>query len=181
MSGEELVDSDSLLKEAEQVLADRENGLLNSIPSRPDFSSGAAWMHRALESLRGQSWPAVEHNYPLLGGLKYGLALLAALPVWVGSCLAASGELACLGVLVFYAVEAQFVFLFPLAIDGSKQPFRDAPDWTRRAGGTLKVMSVVLPLAWRMLSGGFRGLGFARSWCLGCLAVVIWYERVGQA
>src|SRR5207244_13154886 len=50
--------------------------------------------------------------------------------------------------------------------------------FTRRAGGTLKIMKVVLPLAATMILGGFFGRGFIRSWCLGCLAILIWYERL---
>src|SRR5262249_35884759 len=84
--------------------------------------------------------------------------------------------LAPLAILVFYAVEAQMVFLFPLALDGSARPFRAARAWTRRAGGTLAVLRVVLPLAGVMLLGGMAGRGFVRCWCLGCLAVCLWYE-----
>lgn len=47
---------------------------------------------------------------------------------------------------------------------------------TAQAGGTLRVMAVVMPIAATMLGGGFVGRGFLRSWCLGCLAVCIWYE-----
>jgi predicted MPP superfamily phosphohydrolase len=39
-------------------------------------------------------------------------------------------------------------------------------------------MRVVVPLAWTMLLGGLRGRGFLRSWCLGCLAVCLWYESL---
>ena len=50
-----------------------------------------------------------------------------------------------------------------------------------RAGGTLAVMAVVLPVAAVMLFGGFARQGFVRSWCLGCLAVCIWYEDLRGA
>jgi hypothetical protein len=81
-----------------------------------------------------------------------------------------------LAAAIFYAVEAQMVFLFHLALDGSARPFADARCWTRRAGGTVAVMRVVVPLACTMLFGGLAGRGFLRSWCLGCLAVCLWYE-----
>jgi hypothetical protein len=70
------------------------------------------------------------------------------------------------------------VFLFPLVLDGSAAPFRDSRRWTVRAGGTLSVMRIVLPLAATMLFGGFVGQGFVRTWCLGCLAVCLWYEKI---
>jgi len=88
---------------------------------------------------------------------------------------------ALLVVPAFYAVEAQMVFLFPLALDGSPQLFRQARALTVQAGGTLAVMRTVLPLATVMLGGGIVGLGFVRSWCLGCLAVCLWYEQVRAA
>ncbi len=37
-------------------------------------------------------------------------------------------------------------------------------------------MRVVLTLAAVMLLGGFVRHGFVRSWCLGCLAICLWYE-----
>jgi len=43
------------------------------------------------------------------------------------------------------------------------------------------VMAVVLPVAAFMLFGGFARQGFVRSWCLGCLAVCIWYEDLRGA
>ena len=39
-------------------------------------------------------------------------------------------------------------------------------------------MATVMPLAAVMLAGGFLGRGFVRSWCLGCLAVCLWYEHL---
>ena len=150
--------------------------------ARGGFASGAAWMGRALAVLREQACTEEEPSatarryFHWLGTIKYGLAAgaaLACLVIIVGLSLA---WLAPFAVLVFYGVEAQFVFLFPVALDGSRRPFRDARLWTRRAGGTLAVMRTVLPVACVMLGGGFMGRGFVRSWCLGCLAVCLWYE-----
>lgn len=116
--------------------------------------------------------------YHLLGLIKYGLASCAALG-WLAPVLLLDWPiLSPLAIVIFYAVEAQMVFLFPLALDGSRQPFRDSRRWTVDAGGTLAVMRVVLPLAGGMLFGGFIGRGFVRSWCLGCLAVCLWYEAL---
>jgi hypothetical protein len=139
------------------------------------FRSGALWMRRALELRRGANLAESAAPFNRLGIIKYGFACLAATPflalAWFASPLWLIG---C--VPAFYAVEAQMVFLFPLILDGSRQPFRDARIWTRRAGGTVAVMIIVLPLAATMLFGGLIGQGFVRSWCLGCLAVCLWYE-----
>jgi hypothetical protein len=134
-------------------------------------------MRLALETLRGRPCPARDVNYLGLGLMKYGLACGAALvsagAVWAVSAVWLSPFVA---LLVFYAVEAQMAFLFPLALDGEAQPFAAAWRMTGRAGGTPAVMRVVLPLAGVMLLGGLAGRGFLRSWCLGCLAVCVWYE-----
>jgi predicted MPP superfamily phosphohydrolase len=140
------------------------------------FASGAQWMRLVLETLRGRSCRPSALNYQWLGLIKYGLATGAALLWAAAACAAHIPWLAPLAIVAFYAVEAQMVFLFPLALDGSARPFAAARRWTRRAGGTLAVMRVVLPLACTMLFGGLAGRGFLRCWCLGCLAVCLWYE-----
>jgi predicted MPP superfamily phosphohydrolase len=140
------------------------------------FASGAQWMRLALEILRDRPCPPTAFNYQLLGLIKYGLAAGVALMWAVATYAWHALWLVPLAAVVFYAVEAQMVFLFPLALDGSARPFVAARRWTRLAGGTVAVMRVVIPLACTMLFGGLAGYGFLRSWCLGCLAVCLWYE-----
>ena len=142
------------------------------------FASGAQWMRLALETLRGRPCPLTAFNYQRLGLIKYGLAAGISLLWAVAACAWNVPWLVPLAAVAFYAVEAQMVFLFPLALDGSARPFGAAWRWTRRAGGTVAVMRVVIPLACTMLFGGLAGRGFLRSWCLGCLAVCLWYENL---
>ena len=143
---------------------------------RKGFSSGAEWMRLAMGELRGQPLPDSCGAFSWLGCAKYTLASLAGL-IAVGLGWYVHPALAILSIPAFYAVEVQWVFLFPVAIDGSQQPWRDSRSLMRRHAGTIAAMSLVLPFAWRMLTGGFFGRGFVRSWCTGCLAVVLWYER----
>lgn len=143
---------------------------------RGGFASGGRWMRLALEHLRGQPLKGAAYDLNRLGLIKYGLACAAALAWLVLTMRCQLPLLAVLCVPVFYALEAQMVFLFPLALDGSMRPFGEARRWTRRAGGTATVIIIVLPLAATMLFGGLLGRGFVRSWCLGCLAVCLWYE-----
>jgi uncharacterized protein len=145
------------------------------------FSAGAQWMRLAMETLRGRPCPVTTFNYQLLGMIKYGLAVAIAILWAVAAWAWHVPWLGLLSVFVFYAVEAQMVFLFPVALDGNPQPIRTSRQWARRAGGTLAVMRVVMPLACTMLFGGLVGRGFLRSWCLGCLAVCLWYEDLGNA
>jgi hypothetical protein len=147
-------------------------------PWRTGFAAGGRWMGACLAHLRGEPLAGTTLNLTALALVKYGLAGLAALPGLGFAFLLEQPLAAVLCAPLFYAVEAQMVFLFPLALDGSRRPFRASLRWTRRAGGTLAVMRIVMPLAGVMLFGGFTGRGFVRSWCIGCLAVCLWYERV---
>lgn len=145
---------------------------------RGGFAAGGHWMWLALSDLRGAALPTIACNCNRLGVVKYALAIFAAsVPIGLAVVLR-QPCVAIAAVPVFYAVEVQFVFLFPLALDGCATPFRTSLRWTRLAGGTVAAMRVVLSLAIVMLFGGFVGRGFVRSWCLGCLAVCIWYEDV---
>ena len=178
-----MVDAGSLLARA----AERYDHPASKLPAearrsvRVGFTSASAWMNLALGELRGEAREAPARGAEVIGFVKYGASLLAALiPLflaWETSVWAA----ALLTVPAFYALEAQWVFAFPLALDGAPRPLRDARAYTLRAGGTLAVMRVVLPIAASMLFGGFVGRGFLRSWCLGCLAVLFWYESLREA
>lgn len=148
---------------------------------RAGFASGAAWMRSVMEYVRGEAIPPIEADYNKLGIFKYGLASSCALACGALLILMGWWLLLPLCVLVFYLVEAQMVFLFPLAIDGCKQPVRLSPGWTQHAGGTLRVTWVVMQLAAVMLFGAFTGNGFVRSWALGCIAIVLWYEELRDA
>lgn len=161
----------SLLAEAEERLAhDRE---LAALPV------DVAWMHRALAHVRGQRIPV-----PALGALarlvavKYVLCLAAAgVPIALAVVLA-EPWLALAAPLAFYLVEAQLVFLLLVAADGSAHPWRDARRRTSVAGGTLRVVATVVPIALFMLVAGIAGRGLVRAWLTGCLAIVLWHERL---
>jgi hypothetical protein len=172
-----------LLSRAREILDDSASPLGAAARDawRGLFASGGEWMRLALGHLRGQWLPCPALNLNVLGAKKYGLAGGAALLVAAAAVLLHVWPLLLLCVPAFYAVEAQMVFLFPVTLDGAARPFREARRWTMRAGGMLAVMAVVLPLAASMLFGGFLRQGFVRSWCLGCLAVCIWYEDLRSA
>lgn len=72
--------------------------------------------------------------------------------------------------------EARFVFAFPCALDGSSTPLRASHRLLARDRGAPSATVTVARIAAEMLFGGLRGRGFARSWCVGCIAVLLWYE-----
>jgi hypothetical protein len=145
---------------------------------RHGFASGAQWMGQIMAFVRNRPLSPTTVAYQALGFFKYGLATALALSFLLLIAALHAWPLIFGTVLAFYAVEVQMVFLFPLALDGHAHPLRESRRWTVRAGGTLHVMAIVMRLAVVMLLGGFAGQGFIRSWALGCMAVVLWYEEL---
>lgn len=169
----------SLLKQASQFY-DQNPAAFSSV----DFKIGAEWMRECLETLRGReiSRKLVSWNY--YGVCKYLSCLLIALLV---SCLFTDYGFiiqflifAC----TFYLLEAQSVFLFPLLIDtGEDRIWYRSFNMTLKAGGTIYVASVVVQIALFMIFGGFffkklSSANFVRAWCIGCVAILIWYEEI---
>lgn len=144
------------------------------------FSTGGPWMRRALQELQAQApAPKREPGWTLLGIFKYGQCALAALAIVAVALALGQWWLLALTLPAFYLVEAQWVFLFVLVAQGHPDPLKQSARLTRRAGGAWRVMWTVLPLAWTMLTGWATPRPSAqaalKSWCAGCLAVVIWY------
>lgn len=178
-------DARRLLAEARHVYDDERTGLRRAAHGAAcsGFAGGAAWMRLALGAVRGMP-PAPMPRAPgwqLLGLRKYTLALGAALLVFSPALFAGSGwallALAPVAVLLFYAVEVRMVFAFPLALDGSDAPLVHSHRLLGEHCAWGAATVCVMRLAFEMLSGGLRGRGFVRSWCVGCLGVVLWYEH----
>jgi hypothetical protein len=142
------------------------------------FGGGAAWMRSAMGAVRGKA-PLCGAPLGWLGACKYMLAgsaaLLALAALWRVPVLAMTAA-----VVAFYAVEARMVFVFPLALDGEPAPFVASHRLVARTSPPGVATARVMRIAARMLFGSFVGRGFLRSWCLGCLAVVLWYEDARQ-
>lgn len=138
------------------------------------FRGGALWMAAAMAELRGTA-PAGEGRWEVLGWSKYSAATTVGGLVGAAAGVVHPALVIPAGVVAFYVVESRFVFAFQLSIDGSTSPLRDSFGLTRFwSGDVLTVMAIAAV----MLFGGVRGGGFVRSWCVGCLAVVLWYEDV---
>lgn len=133
-------------------------------------------MALALGVLRGVEPPRLPASLGhRLGFQKYALATLATAPAIVAAILWHPVALLLVPWL-FYAVESRLAFVFPLALDGEERPLRASWRWTRDAGW-LDLTVSIMRLATVMLTGGLLGRGFLRSWCLGCLAVLVRYEQ----
>jgi len=139
------------------------------------FAGGAQWMRGAIAAVRGRA-PDGDAAFHWLGVLKYGIATVGAVAmVWIAFVL--SWWLLPAAVVVFYAIECRMVFAFPLALDGSRRPLRDSHALVSVTMSAACATLLVMRIAAEMLVGGFLGRGFVRSWCVGCMAVVVWYER----
>lgn len=117
-------------------------------------------------------------RFVALGIRKYGLCLLAG-----GSAAAISSTAgtACsigVGLLAFYALEARHVFDFPATIDYGRRARTASRALHRRAGGTLTILTRVLPIAAFMLFGWLANGRPRRNFAVGCLAVILWYESL---
>ncbi len=170
----------SLLKEA-AVLFDGGGTKLRASAARAwrrRFVGGGEWMREALWVLRKGGVTFHPFDFHQLGLIKYGAASLGAACVIGLSIFWRQPWLAISALLVFYLVEVQMLFVFPLAIDRETNLLSASRRLVSRSGGTWKALCIVVQLAMAMLFGGLAGRGFVRSWCLGCLAVLVWYERL---
>ncbi len=139
------------------------------------FTSGGRWMQQKLCELRGTDAPAAQPiAFTAYGILKYGLSLAAffAAAVALGTV---SYWLAPLAVIVFYIVEAHFLFLFPLLMDNSPKPVWASIRLTYKVGLARAVVTV-MPIGFFMVAGLLNFNNPFRCWHIGCMAVVIWYE-----
>ena len=170
-------DARDLLLSAERIYDEPSNDLQAAARAAAwrAFSGGAAWMRSAMAIVRGHC-PGGRPSPEWLGACKYASAGLAAALVmallWRIPLLAVAAA-----VVTFYFVEVRMLFVFPLALDGEPAPFLASHRLVARTlpAGLATVRG--MRIAARMLFGGFMGRGFVRSWCVGCLAVVLWYEE----
>lgn len=166
------------LRRAASALAEHPE-LMREARTVRGFGGGGHWMASALSAARGDCVAPRDPRFVALGIGKYGLCLLAAFavaPVSLGA-LGTAGAIAC-GLLAFYAVEARHVFAFPAAIDYGRRRAAASRALHRRAGGTVTILTRVLPIAAFMLFGGIGNRRPRWSFAVGCMAIVLWYESL---
>lgn len=157
----------TLLKRAEKELGG------GPYPYR-NFADGGAWMAEQLYLRSARPAPSgIPPNYRKAGLIKYGLSLLAAFLTAL-SVVSICPVTILLAIIVFYVVEVQFLFLFPLMADENATPYRSAIriSWSV---GILRCVGNTIPIAVHMLVGLMNHKDPFRGWHTGCLAVLIWY------
>ncbi len=142
-------------------------------------------MASALSTVRGadssrRSRKPTNPRFLALGVRKYGSCLLAGGGIAAVSRIFGNAETARavgIGLLAFYATEARHVFDFPAAIDYGRRSKAATRALNRRAGGTLTILTRVLPIAAFMLFGWLANGRPRVNFAIGCMAVVLWYEH----
>ena len=165
------------LRRAAVVLAEHPE-LVRSAQAVRGFGDGGAWMAGALSAVRECRVAPRESRFLALGWRKCGLCLLAAASAAAVSSPAGPACAVALGLLAFYAVEARHVFDFPAAIDYGRRARTASRALHRRAGGTLTILTRLLPIAAFMLLGWLANGRPRWNGAVGCMAVVLWYESL---
>lgn len=142
------------------------------------FGGGGAWMIAAMATIRGRPIPAGTAPFVRLGVTKYAKCAAAAFGAFTATVPWGVASALVLAVLAFYAAEARSVFVFPATIDFGRRGRKAAAALHRRAGGTITVMTRVLPIAAFMVFGWIANGRPRRNFALGCLAIVLWYESL---
>ncbi|MEZ4813802.1 MAG: hypothetical protein R3A80_01160 [Bdellovibrionota bacterium] len=140
------------------------------------FHKGAKWMHKALEQHRGGAFEFPNHSYNFLGCLKYFCSSLILVLFLAFGLFFSYWPLIALSIPAFYIVEVQLIFLFPVAIDGSKRPLQDAWKLRRKSTSLIEILPITMLIAAHMLSAVFMPQKAIYRWCTGCLAILLIYE-----
>lgn len=151
--------------------------LNNKIISFKIFDIGCRWMYKKLnENIEGNEPPFNKAiNYTAYGMLKYSIAMA----VFLFSCwqfYKISFVIVPVAIIMFYLVEIHFLFLFPLILDGAKNPIWTSIRQTYKTG-ILKALLTITPIGFFMLLGLLHVKNPLRNWYIGCFAIIIWYKN----
>ena len=149
---------------------------LSETPDLSVFSKGAAWMTARLNEMDNHKTTRFDPSIPFnaYGWFKYGLCISACI-ISAFLLFPLHFLLVPLSIVVFYFLEVQLLFLFPLLIDQVKQPILTSIKITYHLG-VFKCMGTVMPIAFWMLWGIFSKNQPFRNWHVGALAILIWYK-----
>ncbi len=140
------------------------------------FTQGAHWMAHRLNELDDSKIAVVDPmvNFKVYGFGKYILCVLFFVISLLFS-LKLNLLLMPVSILVFYFVEVQLLFLFPLLIDQVERPILTSIRLTSEIG-VFRAVITVIPIAFYMAWGLCNVKKPFKNWYIGCLAVVIWYQ-----
>jgi hypothetical protein len=142
-----------------------------------NFEEGAFWMYEILKIISPNSQPIFikSKKYKWYGWLKYGLSM-AAFFVSFFIFIKLNFLFIPISFIIFYIVEIHFAFLFPLMIDGVKNPIQQSISVVYKMS-FISVLVTVMGIAAYMLVGLFNLKQPLKNWYIGCLAILIWYNN----
>ena len=82
-------------------------------------------------------------------------------------------------ILIFYLAEMFFLFMFPLLIDGCRNPAAENFALVKKTG-FIRSFYCLLRIAFKMISGIFNTADPFKEWKIGCIAVLFWYKECLQ-
>ena len=162
-----------LLKKSE-LRIDQQKEFTSPFPLGNLFQRGGFWMLNFMQQQADKEMNLADKFY-FYGMLKYFacitisiLAIVIFYPLsWVEIFLV---------IILFYAVEVHFLFLFPLIIEQAKNPMKSSVQMLYRIG-LGKAVITVIPIAVYMIIGLLSRENPFRKWHIGCGAIVVWYEQ----
>ncbi|MFT3704503.1 MAG: hypothetical protein QM802_19200 [Agriterribacter sp.] len=149
----------------------------NKIISPHLFEVGCRWMFYRLNERDTQPHPPFNSsvNYLGYGLLKYGISFFFFLfSIWF--FLKVNILLVPLSIVLFYLIEIHFLFLFPIMLDGIKNPVWTCIRQTYKTG-ILKALITTIPIGCYMMWGLLNITNPFRNWYIGCLAIITWYQN----
>jgi hypothetical protein len=135
------------------------------------FEKGGLWMSKYLNK------ETVIHDvkFKMIGIFKYAFSSIGLIiPLLVFDFM--SIEYALVSIILFYSIEVHFLFIFPLIIDDEKPILRKSITALYRVG-FLNAIFNVIPIGFYMILGLLNIRKPFFNWYIGCLSIVIWYEK----
>ncbi len=168
----------SLLRAAREKQAAHAVAAVSALATGAIFEHGAVWMGEWMAYLHPEQTLVLTplRRFSRYGLLKYSAALLG----FGIACVALVRVHLFLlpgAILVFYAIEVHFLFLFPLLLENEKRPWLCSIRMTYQIG-LLQAMVTVMWIGFFMLTGLLHRKDPLLNWHIGCLAVLIWFYEV---
>lgn len=172
------IEAKTLLRVAEAELLRNVRLSQNAYSPMYWFSNGGEWMRLRLSLLRNRVIAPVPLKvFQFWGVFKYVFSLLVGISILLLNW--PLGITTPLAIAAFYIIEVQFCFLFPLIVDNRKPFFLNSILLTHRVG-FWRCLRLVLYFAAYMLTSGYGRKHFLLAWHIGCLAVLLAYEKMGN-
>lgn len=140
------------------------------------FKYGGEWMTLQQKTLFQDTLQSDNNQeFTSYGILKYGLSVCLAVFCCIIFSVSTTYSIL-IFIITFYLVEVHFLFLFPLLINGNKNPVQAGIRLVYTIG-FWRCFITTLGIAKYMISGLTNSNSRFLNWHIGCLAILIWYHE----